>query len=36
MTKLYTALQRDGLPEPCLKGIFKESLVVLEKGGKLV
>jgi hypothetical protein len=36
MTKLYTALRRGGVPESVLKGIFKETLAVLEKGGKLV
>jgi hypothetical protein len=34
MTKLYTALRRGGVPESRLKGIFKESLAILESEGK--
>jgi hypothetical protein len=36
MTKLYTVLQRGGVPESRLKGIFKESPAILESEGKLV
>ena len=36
MTKLYAALRRGGVPESRLKGIFKESLAILESEGNLV
>jgi hypothetical protein len=36
MTKLHTVLQRGGVPASRLKGIFKESLAILESEGKLV
>lgn len=36
MTRLYTALRRGGVPESRLKGIFKESLAILESEGNLV